>query len=66
MLFRSGFYFFNKSEGEIRLHHMIISAYFTAAFETVIHDMTREEAMIYIEELAVFFNSGWEGLLKLR
>ena len=45
---------------------MITSAYFTAAFETVIHDMTREEAMIYIEELAVFFNSGWEGLLKLR
>ena len=48
------------------LHHMITSAYFTAAFETVIHDMTKEEAMIYIEELAVFFNSGWEGLLKLR
>ena len=46
------------------LHHMITSAYFTAVFETVVHDMTREQAMGYIEELAVFFNSGWEGLLR--
>ena len=47
------------------LHHMITSAYFTAAFETVVHDMTREQAIEYVEELAVFFNSGWEGLLQL-
>lgn len=47
------------------LHHMITSAYFTAAFETIVHDMTREQAVEYIEELAIFFNSGWEGLLKL-
>ena len=46
------------------LHHMITSAYFTAVFETVVHDMTREQAIGYIEELAVFFNSGWEGLLR--
>ena len=47
------------------LHHMITSAYFTAAFETIVHDMTREQAIKYVEELAVFFNSGWEGLLQL-
>lgn len=47
------------------LHHMITSAYFTAVFETVVHDMTREQAIEYVEELAVFFNSGWEGLLRL-
>ncbi len=47
------------------LHHMITSAYFTAVFETIVHDMTREEAMAYIEELAAFFNAGWDGLLKL-
>ncbi len=46
------------------LHHMITSAYFTAAFETVVHDMTREQAVKYIEELAIFFNSGWAALLK--
>ena len=47
------------------LHHMITSAYFTAVFETVVRDMTREQAMGYVEEIAVFFNSGWDGLLKL-
>ena len=57
----------NKIRGSVshELHHMITSAYFTAAFETVVHDMTREKAMGYIEELAAFFNSGWEGILKL-
>ena len=47
-------------------HHMITSAYFTAVFETVHHDMTREQAMEYIEELAVFFNSGWNGIIKIK
>lgn len=56
-----------KIKGNVshELHHMITSAYFTAAFETVVHDMTREKALEYIEELAIFFNSGWEGILKL-
>ena len=56
-----------KIKGSIshELHHMITSAYFTAVFETVVHDMPREQAMGYVEEIAVFFNSGWEGLLKL-
>ena len=48
------------------LHHMITSAYFTAVFETVVHDMPREKAIGYVEELAVFFNSGWEGLLHIQ
>ena len=56
----------NKIKGSVsrELHHMITSAYFTAAFETVVHDMTRKKAMGYIEELAAFFNSGWDGILK--
>ena len=49
-----------------QLHHMITSAYFTAVCETIVHDMPKEEAMRYIEELAKFFNSGWEGLLRLE
>lgn len=48
------------------LHHMITSAYFTAVFETVAHDMTREQAIGYVNELAVFFNCGWDGLLRLK
>ena len=49
-----------------QLHHMITSAYFTAVCETIVHDMPKEEAVRYVEELAKFFNSGWEGLLRLE
>lgn len=55
-----------KGDASPELHHMITSAYFTAVFETVVHDMPREKAVGYIEELAVFFNSGWEGLLRMQ
>ena len=48
------------------LYHMITSAYFTAVFETVAHDMTREQAIDYVNELAVFFNCGWNGLLRFK
>ncbi len=54
-----------KGAASPELHHMITSAYFTAVFETVVHDMPREKAIEYIEELAVFFNSGWDGLLRI-
>lgn len=56
-----------KIEGEVDrdLHHIITSAYFTAVFETVIHDMTRKQAVEYVQQLAIFFNSGWENLLRL-
>lgn len=55
-----------KIEGEVdrNLHHIITSAYFTAAFEPVVHDMTRKQAVEYIQQLAIFFNSGWERLLR--
>ena len=46
------------------LHHMITSAYFAGVFETVAHDMSREKAIGYVNELAVFFNAGWDGVLK--
>lgn len=57
-----------KVEGSVShdLHHMITSAYFTAVFETVAHDMTREQAIEYVNELAVFFNCGWNGLLRFK
>ena len=57
-----------KLEGTVsyELHHMITSAYFTAVFETVAHDMTRDHAIQYVNELATFFNCGWDGLLRLK
>ena len=32
----------------------------------IVHDMPREEAMKYVDELAIFFHSGWSGLLRLE
>ena len=49
-----------------QLHHRITRAYFTAVCETIVHDMPREEAMKYVDELAIFFHSGWSGLLRLE
>ena len=49
-----------------QLHHMITRAYFTAVCETIVHDMPREEAMKYVDELAIFFHSGWSGVLRLE
>lgn len=46
------------------LLHMITSAYFTSVFEIVVHDMEREKAMSYIDQLATFFNCGWDGILR--
>ena len=36
------------------LHHMITSAYFTAAFETVVHDMTRDRQLNMLKSLLFF------------
>lgn len=50
-----------------QLHHMITSAYFTAVCETIAHDMPKEEAVRYVEELARFSTlagkacSGWNN-----
>ena len=49
-----------------QLHHLITRAYFTAVCEPIVHDMPREEAMKYVDELAIFFHSGWSGLLRLE
>lgn len=56
-----------KLQGEVNpeVHHMLTSAYFTAVFETVVHDMPFEKAKQYVSQLAVFFNCGWEGLTQI-
>lgn len=39
--------------------HMISSAFFSGLFEIVEHDMKREDAEVYIENMNRFFVSGW-------
>lgn len=46
------------------LLHMLSSAFYTGIFETVVHDMTREKAHIYVEQLQKFFQCGWKDILE--
>ena len=45
--------------------HLLLSAYVTAMFETVIHDFSREEAEHYMVTLHEFFSPGWRAVLGL-
>lgn len=47
------------------LMHIISSAYFTAIFEIVVHNMPREAADRYVENLNHFFTAGWKTILNL-
>jgi len=49
-----------------QLHYMITSAYFKAVCETIVRDMPKKDAMKYIEDIARFFNAGWEALFQLK
>jgi AcrR family transcriptional regulator len=51
-----------RISGEI--HHMLTSAYFTALFEVIVHNMERKKALGYIDQLVLFFNSGWDSLIQ--
>ena len=44
---------------------MVSSAYLTGFFEIVKHDMTREEAGIYVKQLQRFFYEGWKDLFEI-
>jgi TetR/AcrR family transcriptional regulator len=44
--------------------HIVASAFFSAIFEAVKHDMTKEAAEIYTENLRRFFTAGWKTILN--
>lgn len=52
-------------EGKIteELIHIVASAFFSAIFETVKHDMPRANAESYTKSLRAFFTAGWKELL---
>ena len=45
------------------LIHIVSSRLFTGVFETIVHDMPKEEAKEYIQQLQQFYTAGWEELL---
>lgn len=48
------------------LLHMLVSSNLHGYFEPVAHDMSREEAKIYVEQLKYFFDVGWADILRLK
>lgn len=53
------------STKEIRsdVWHMLIGTLVKGVFNVVTHDFPKEEAIVYVKQLQVFFNAGWHSLL---
>ena len=47
------------------LEHIIISGEFSALFELIVHDISREEGKRCARELHDFYEAGWQSVLKL-
>ena len=41
------------------LCHIVASGMFSGIFEVVIHDMTRDKALHYVDRLREFYTAGW-------
>ncbi len=48
------------------LVHMLSSAFYSGLFETVRHQMPKEDAMSYVRQLRRFFVCGWADLLESK
>lgn len=46
------------------LLHLLCSAYWSGIFETVVHDMNKEDATAYIWQLLRFFQCGWRDIFS--
>jgi len=46
------------------LLHMLVSAYWAGVFQTVEHDMSREEAGRYIGQMKRFYRKGWSDIFS--
>lgn len=48
------------------LIHILCTSFFASVFEVVHHDMTKEEALKYTDEIYAFNQAGWSVLLGLN
>lgn len=46
-----------------RLEHILVTGMMNAYFEIMIHDVPREDALRYVEELNAFYTAGWERIM---
>lgn len=55
---------FTSGRANTELLHILSSSFYSGVFETVIHDMSREHAHIYVMYLQQIFQYGWANILK--
>ena len=48
---------------DAQLCHIIASGMFNGIFEIVVHDMPKEQAMHYVDQLRDFYTAGWLKLI---
>lgn len=48
------------------MSHILSSAFYYGIFETVAHDMPKEQALRYIRTLNEFYSAGWSTILGLK
>lgn len=48
------------------LCHIIASGMFTGLFETIVHDMKKQDAKIYVSQMRKFYTAGWSELLGVK
>lgn len=46
--------------------HIIASGLFSGMFETIIHDMPKEEGIMYLKQLMEFYSAGWSKILGIE
>lgn len=46
-----------------QLCHILSSGMFSAVFETIVHDMPKEQAKSYVKSLQAFYMAGWQKLM---
>lgn len=54
-----------KKAGKMTVH-ILISSYLYGLFEPIAHEMKKDEAIEYVNELKYFFDVGWADILKLK
>ena len=47
------------------LEHILTSSMFTAYFELIVHDVPRQQAETYIQQLLLFYSAGWQKIMGL-
>ena len=54
-----------SGRGSPELFHMLSWSFLAGLFETVVHDMSKEQAVIYVNQLNNFFINGWSQILGM-